>query len=284
MEKEIVLGDRITIPRLGLGTWCLGERPETRAQELEALQAGIKSGVRLLDTAEMYGDGAAEELLGELVGRCDRRQLFLVSKVLPVNAGEKRIGESLDKTLQRLRTDYLDMYLLHWKSSVPLAETVGCMESFVQKGKIRSWGVSNFDVEDMEALLEIPGGEHCAVNQVLYHLGSRGIEVALLPWLEKHHIGVMAYCPLAQGGDLRRELMQNQVLQEIASHYQISVTQLLLLFVLYRKQVIAIPRSGKREHVEEICSAMDMELREEDMKRMDEIFPAPSHRVPLDVV
>lgn len=284
MEREIVLGDGLTIPRLGLGTWCLGERPGTRAQELEALQAGIDCGVRLFDTAEMYGDGAAEELLGELVGKCDRRRLFLVSKVLPMNAGEARIERSLDKTLQRLGTDYLDMYLLHWKSSVPLAETVGCMEALVKRGKIRSWGVSNFDVEDMEALLKIPGGEHCAVNQVLYHLGSRGIELALLPWLEKHHIGLMAYCPLAQGGDLRRELMQNGELQEIASRYQISVTQLLLLFVLHRRQAIAIPRSGNREHVEEICHVMDMELGEEDIQLMDESFPAPSHRVPLDVV
>ena len=284
MQNEIKLKDGTLLPRVGLGTWLLGDKTECRQQEIEALQAGIDMGIKVIDTAEMYGQGRSEQLVGQAISKYDREDIFLVSKVFPHNAGRQSIGKSLQQSLSFLNTDYLDLYLLHWRGSIPLRETVECMEELVAEGKIRRWGVSNFDVDDMEELINIPGGENCAVNQVLYHLGSRGVEYDLLPWLEQHDIPLMAYCPLAQAGDLRAELLGSPELQDIADKYQISVVQLLLAFVLQKKNVLAIPRSGKREHVLANWEIRDLILGQEDLQAIDGVFPAPGRKVPLDVV
>lgn len=284
MQNDIKLKDGTLLPRIGMGTWLLGDKTENRQQEIEALQIGIDMGIKVIDTAEMYGQGRSEQLVGQAISKYDREDIFLVSKVFPHNAGRQSIRKSLRQSLNFLNTEYLDLYLLHWRGSIPLQETVECMEELAAEGMIRRWGVSNFDVDDMEELINIPGGENCAVNQVLYHLGSRGVEYDLLPWLEQHDIPLMAYCPLAQAGDLREELLGSRELQNIADKYQISVVQLLLAFVLQKKNVLAIPRSGKKEHVLANWAVRDLFLEQEDLKVIDEVFPAPKRKVPLDVV
>ncbi len=284
MEKYIQLTNGVMMPRLGMGTWFLGENLHTRESEMEALRTGIEAGMRLIDTAEMYGNGLSEQLIGQVIRDYDRDSLFIVSKVLPGNAGRKRIRKSLNHSLKLLRTDYLDMYLLHWPGSIPLEETVMCMEELAAEGKIRAWGVSNFDTDEMEEVTSVPGGSHCAVNQVLYHLGSRGIEYDLLPWQERHNIPVMAYCPLAQAGSLRNGLVSNKKLLAVADKHEISVMQLLLVFVLQRDSVIAIPRSRKKEHVLENAKVWDVVLDKEDMEIINKEFPAPKRKVPLDIV
>ena len=283
-EEYIKLNDGSKMPRLGMGTWYLGESKAARKQEIEALRAGIQVGCRLIDTAEMYGSGKSEQLIGEAIQGIDRSSLFIVSKVYPHNAGRAHIFDALARTLKNLKTDYLDLYLLHWRGQVPVKETVECMEQLVREGKIRRWGVSNFDTDDMEELFSVKNGNHCAVNQVLFHLGSRGVEYDLMPWLAEHHVPLMAYCPLAQGGDLRRGLLQNQAVQLIAKQRNITAMQVLLAFVLHHENVIAIPRSGKAEHVLENCQAADIELTDEEYRLLDWAFPAPDHKVWLDIV
>lgn len=280
----ITLNNGLSIPRLGMGTWYLGEKLSVREKEIEALQKGIDCGMTLIDTAEMYGNGLSEQLVGQAVKGYRREDLFLVSKVLPQNAGESRIRRSLNHTLRMIRTDYLDLYLLHWRGRIPLAETVRCMEELVKEGKIRAWGVSNFDTDDMEELFAIPGGENCAVNQVLYHLGSRGIEYSLKPWMDANGVALMAYCPLAQAGSLRRELMAHPVLNKIAGVHHITVIQLLLAFVLHKEDVTAIPRSGNAAHVQANAEAMEVRLSEEEWMEIDHVFPAPEYKCCLDIV
>ena len=283
-ENKITLKNGMQMPRLGMGTWMLGEHNTIYQQELKALRAGMDAGFTLIDTAEMYGNGLSEQLIGEAIQGYDREKLFLVSKVYPYNAGRPAIYDSIDQTLRNLKTDYLDMYLLHWRGSIPLEETVDSMEELVKKGKIRSWGVSNLDTSDMKELFSVPNGDHCQVDQVLYHLGSRGIEYDLMPWLEEHQTPVMAYCPLAQAGSLQRSLLKNKEVQKIAKARGITPMQVLLVFVLRKDQVIAIPRSGRTEHVLQNWAVKDVILTDEEYAALDRAFPAPGHKTYLDIV
>lgn len=280
----VKLPDGTPMPRFGMGTWFLGENAATHDEELAALRAGLDAGVTLIDTAEMYGSGAAERLVGEAIRGYDRESLFLVSKVYPHNAGVPEIFESVEASLERLGTDYLDMYLLHWRGAVPLAETVECMEQLVGDGLIRHWGVSNFDVDDLEELFAVPDGERCAVNQDLYHLGSRGVEYAVLPWMRSVGMPLMAYCPLAQAGDLRRGLTNDPAVVEVARRHDATPLQILLAFVLRDPMAIAIPRSGKPEHVLENVHACEIELSDDDLALLSRSFPAPGYPTPLDIV
>jgi diketogulonate reductase-like aldo/keto reductase len=282
-KSSLSLNDGRKMPRLGMGTWYLGQGLHPHDQELAALRAGLDAGIRLIDTAEMYGDGAAESLVGEAISNCRREDLFIVSKVYPHNAGISHIFDSVDATLSRLGTDYLDMYLLHWRGTIPLAETVECMEELVRQGKICGWGVSNFDTSDMRELWDIPGGNHCAVNQDLYHLGSRGVEWDLLPWMRQKNLPLMAYCPLAQAGTLRKGLLESEAVREVASAHGISPTQVLLAFVLRDENVIAIPRSASPRHVLENAATREVELTAEDLSLLDSAFPAPTEKVPLEM-
>lgn len=284
MERTVKLPDQTAVPALGQGTWCLGEQNTTRTQEIEALRAGIDSGMTLLDTAEMYGSGKAETLIGEAIQGYDRNGLFLVSKCYPQNAGRKNIFKSCMASMQRMKTDYIDLYLLHWRGGIPLSETVECMEQLKKEGKIRHWGVSNFDTEDMEELWSVPNGDHCAVNQVLYHIASRGIEYDLLPWLRQRGVPVMAYCPLAQAGDLQRGLYDNPVLKKIAAAHSCSVSQVLLAFVVREKDIIAIPRSSKKEHTLDNAGASEIVLTNAEISMLDQAYPAPNRKVYLDIV
>ncbi len=280
--EYITLKNGDKIPTLGVGTWYLGERKYKT--DLEALRTALDIGVKLIDTAEMYGNGRAEELIGEAIKGYNREELYIVSKVYPQNAGRKNIKKSLMDSMTRMGVDYLDMYLLHWRGSVPLAETVICMEELKREGLIRNWGVSNFDTSDMKELFSVPYGDNCAVNQVLYHLGSRGIDFDLVPWLKNKNVPVMAYCPMAQGGDLNNDLIRNKTLTSIAQKYKISVQELLLKFVTLQDNMIAIPRSGNSEHIKKNWFIKDLNIDEEDIKLMEKEFPKPTRKTYLDIV
>ena len=193
--------------KLGIGTWKMGEIPKNKNEEIASIRYALENGIRLIDTAEMYGNGNSEKLIAESIKDFDREKLYLVSKVLPSNAGEKNIFKSCENSLKNLNVDYLDLYLLHWRGSIPFEETIRCMEKLKKEGKIKNWGVSNMDIDDMQELLSIPNGKNCLVNQVLYHLASKGIEYSLKPLTDKNHITTMAYCPIAQGGRLKNQLL-----------------------------------------------------------------------------
>lgn len=281
---EYVYSDGSTIPRLGQGTWYLGENSSTRKEELAALRTGIEHGMTLIDTAEMYGEGAAEKLVGEAISHYDREQLYLVSKVYPWNAGKNGIIESCENSLRRLKTDYLDAYLLHWRGNIPLEETAECMDALVRQGKIKKWGVSNLDLEDMEELWSGEHGKNCRINQCLYHIASRGVETVLLPWMRKHDMPLMAYCPLAQGGSLRSRLLNNGVLADMAREKDCTVWQLMLAFLLYSEDIIAIPRTSSSRHAAQNAAAAAVRLSPEEMTILNKAFPAPRRREMLDIM
>ena len=283
MKNTVKLSKGAVVPAIGQGTWYIGETASKRAQEIDAIRSGIGAGMTLIDTAEMYGSGLSEELVGEAISSAVRKNLFIVSKVLPSNAGKKNMERSCDATLKRLGTDYLDLYLYHWRGSIALAETVACLEELKAKGKIRAWGVSNFDTSDMDELFALPSGKNCAVNQVLYHLGSRGIEFDLLPWMRRYGVALMAYCPLAQAGTLRRGLFENEIVAAVAQKHGCDVTQVLLAWCIRDGSTIAIPRSSKKEHTLLNAGADTVQLDAEDLADLDKAFPPPTHKMPLDV-
>ena len=283
MKHIVKLKNGAEVPALGLGTWYLGDDAGRRAREIAALRTGIEKGMTLIDTAEMYGGGRSERLVGEAIKGTERGRLFIVSKVLPNNAGRRGIFRSCEESLQRLGTDYLDLYLLHWRGSVPLAETVECMEKLERDGMIRGWGVSNFDTDDMEELRRVKGGDGCLVNQVLYHAASRGIEYSLLPQMRERGVALMAYCPLAQGGSLRRGLFRSRALNDIAARRGATVAQILLAWAVRGGDTIAIPRSSSPEHTAENAGADAIELTAEELAAIDREFAPPRRKEPLDI-
>lgn len=266
------------VPVLGQGTWYLGEGRRPRAEEIAALRLGIDLGMFLIDTAEMYGNGAAEKLIGEAIaGRRD--EVFLVSKVLPGNATRSGTVAACDRSLERLRTDQLDLYLLHWRGVVPLAETLEGFEALMRAGRIRYWGVSNFDVADMEELWRIRGGRDVATDQVLYNLSRRGIEWDLVPWCRERRVPLMAYSPIEQG-----RLLGHPVLQDMAARHGATAAQVALAWVLRHPDVIAIPKAGDPLHVEENRAALDLRLTEQDFALLDRAFPPPTAPRPLEMI
>ncbi|MDT0176713.1 aldo/keto reductase [Enterobacter sp. BRE11] len=283
MDKAIAFDDHTQLPAIGQGTWYMGEEAARRSEEVAALQAGLDVGLTLIDTAEMYAEGGAEIVVGEAL-RGRRDSAFLVSKVYPWNAGEADMVDACERSLRRLGTDRLDLYLLHWRGNVPLEETIRAMETLQQQGKILRWGVSNFDVDDLQELLAEPGGTGCATNQVLYHLASRGIEFDLLPACQQHQMPVMAYCPLAQAGRLRQALFSDATLVEIAQQKGISVAQLLLAWVIRKEGVMAIPKASSQAHVKENAAALHIRLSDDELARINKAFPPPRHKMALDIV
>ncbi|WP_423798543.1 aldo/keto reductase [Neobacillus sp. SAB-20_R2A] len=282
-KRVISLTDGSSVPVLGQGTWNMGENSRAREQEVKALQLGIELGMTLIDTAEMYGNGGTEQVVGEAIkGLRDR--VFLVSKVYPHNAGKNKIAEACENSLKRLQTDHLDLYLLHWRGQIPLEETIEGMEKLKIEGKILRWGVSNFDTEDMDELVASANGTNCITNQVLYHLGSRGIEFDLLPWQKQHQMPIMAYSPIAQGGSLRRQLLRDSTILDIARSHNVQPLQIVLAWCIRSNQVIAIPKAVQPEHVMQNAAAACIELTTEELARLDEVFPAPARKVPLDII
>lgn len=283
MRKKIMLPDGTVIGNMGIGTWYMGDLLSTRNEEIECIRYALDNGINLIDTAEMYGNGNSESLIGEAIRGYERKSLFIVSKVLPSNAGRNRIFKSCENTLKRLGTNYLDMYLLHWRGIVPLDETIECMEELKASGKIKRWGVSNMDIDDMFEITHATKGDQCQVNQVLYHLGSRGIEYSLKPFTDSRNIPTMAYCPLAQGGRLKDKLLRSKSVAKISEKYGMSPIQVLLCFTLSQENMISIPKASKLKHMKENIQCLDIELDEEDMKLLNTEFPTPNKKTPLDI-
>ncbi|MBR8299060.1 aldo/keto reductase [Burkholderia cenocepacia] len=274
----VVLPNGETIPKLGLGTWEMGERPARRADEIAALREGIELGMTLVDTAEMYGDGATEELVGDALAGL-RDDVFLVSKVYPHHASRRGVVAACDASLRRLRTDRLDLYLLHWRGSVPLAETVEGFDALQRAGKIRHWGVSNFDTADMAELVDEAGGGACATNQILYNIARRGPEFDLLPWLADHRIPAMAYSPVDHG-----RLPKRSPLDEIARLRGVSVMRVALAWVLAQPGVFAIPKASRIEHVRDNRAALDVVLSDDERAQLDAYFRPPRSKRALEML
>lgn len=278
MEKIVTFRNKIKLPALGQGTWNMGESVATRAEELRALRRGIELGLAAIDTAELYGEGRSESLVGEAIaGRRDK--VFLISKIVPSHASHKGTIKACENSLKRLQTDYLDLYLLHWKGRLPFEETLEAMLRLQQDGKIRQWGVSNMDVGDLEKIKRLTSGNTCAANEVLYNLTRRGIEFDLIPWCEQEHLPVIAYSPVEQG-----RLLKHPVVMALAEKHKATAAQLALAWVLRKPGILAIPKASTVKHVEENYKSLSLKFTEEDLKELDRIFPAPKQKKRLEMI
>ncbi|RWQ52580.1 aldo/keto reductase [Mesorhizobium sp.] len=266
------------VPVLGQGTWKMGEDARRHADEVNALKLGLDLGMTLIDTAEMYASGGAEEVVADAIaGRRD--EVFLVSKVLPSNASRTGVPAACEASLRHLRTDRIDLYLLHWPGSVPLAETVEAFEALKKAGKIHHWGVSNFDTHEMEELVSLPAGDGVQTNQILYNLSQRGPEFDLAPWSRQRGIPLMAYSPVDQG-----VLARNASLEAIAARHDATPAQLALAWVMAQDGVIAIPKASKQEHIRQNVAALDIELTRDDLAEIDRAFPPPRRKQGLQMI
>ncbi len=280
--KSLRLLDGAVIPRLGLGTWRLGESVRSRAQEVAAIRRAFELGFRLIDTAEMYGEGGAEEVVGEALagtfasGTLRRDELFIVTKVYPQNASASGVARACDRSRKRLRLDLIDLYLLHWRGPHPLAETVAGFEALRASGVIRRWGVSNFDTNDMQELWRLPDGPRCVANQVYYSASQRGIEFDLLPWQREHGVATMAYCPIDQG-----TLAADRRLGEIAQRLGLTAAQVALAWAMRHPDVIAIPKAARENHLRDNLAAAQLELSAAALEAIDELFRPPRRKQPL---
>ena len=279
--RKLRLPGGAQVPALGLGTWRMGESSRARRSEVAAIRRAIELGYRLFDTAEMYGEGGAEEALGEAlgdalrVGDVTRDELFIVSKVYPHNASRAGTQAACERSLKRLQLDHLDLYLLHWRGAHPLTETVAGFERLQAQGRIGQWGVSNFDVDDMAELWRTADGTHCAANQVYYSLSERGIEFDLLPWLREHGVALMAYCPIDQG-----TLARAKALQPLAQRLNATPAQLALAW-LQSREVIAIPKAVQEQHLRDNLAATSLQLDAAALSELDTLFPPPRKKRPL---
>ena len=270
----IPLPDGTPVPVLGQGTWKMGEGERPAREEVAALRLGIDLGMTLIDTAEMYGDGRSEEVVGQAIAG-QRERVFLVTKVYPQNASRKGLPAACERSLRRLGTEVIDLYLLHWRGSVPLAETVTAFEQLRTAGKIRAWGVSNFDADDLAELGDKAGA--CATDQILYNPEYRGPEFDLLPWCRERRLPVMAYSPVGQGGSLLR----HPVIMDIARRHDATPAQICLAWVLRKEGVVAIPKAGDEAHVRANAAALKVRLEVEDLRAIDGAFPPPTTKRPL---
>jgi diketogulonate reductase-like aldo/keto reductase len=277
--RVVRLPDGTEVPALGQGTWHMGERGGAAKAEVAAVKLGIELGMTLIDTAEMYGNGGAEEVVAE-AAQGQRDRLFIVSKVYPHNASRSGVPAACDRSLKRLRTDRIDLYLLHWRGSHPLSETVEAFELLRAAGKIRYWGVSNFDARDMQGLVRLPAGGNCAADQVLYHVGSRGIEYDLLPWCSEHAMPVMAYSPV--GGQGAR-LLRSKALVEVAKRHNATPAQIAIAWTMRHANVITIPKASDPAHVRENAACGAIELSADDLSLIDSEHPPPAGKQSLDI-
>jgi len=280
--RRVALPSGEQVPAFGLGTWNMGDDGASRAEELATLRLGLDSGATLIDTAEMYGDGRSEELVGEAIaGRRD--EAFIVTKVLPENAthnaSRKGTISACERSLQRLKTDRIDLYLLHWRGNVPFAETLEAFAALQKAGKIRYYGVSNLDLADMQEWRKLPGGEGVAANQLLYNLTRRGIEWDLQPWLRERRVPVMAYSPIEQA-----RLLRDQKLKKFAAAQGATPSQVALAWLLSKEGVIVIPKTGKRERLRENLAALEFSLNEKQLSELDRLFPPPTGAQSLDML
>jgi diketogulonate reductase-like aldo/keto reductase len=276
--KTVTLPSGERVPALGLGTWRMGEQRATRKEEIATIQLGLDLGLTLIDTAEMYGEGRAEQLIAEAIG--DRRdQAFLVSKVYPHNASRQATVAACERSLRRLSTERIDLYLLHWRGGVPLAETIEAFQKLQQAGKIRHYGVSNLDLADMQELCSVPGGHAVATNQVLYNLVRRGIEWDLLPWCREKRVPIMAYSPIEQA-----KLTLDKKLADFGRRYGMTAAQAALAWLLANNDIIVIPKTGHRERLKENIGALDYTLTKSQLDELDRLFPPPKGPRPLEML
>ena len=276
--RYIALPSGDDVPVFGQGTWFMGEQRSDVPREIYTLQQGIERGLSLIDTAEMYADGGAELVVGSAIkGRRD--EVFLVSKVLPGNASLKGTITACEASLKRLGTEYIDLYLLHWRGNIPLEETAEAMETLIDQGKIGQWGVSNFDVDDLEELLTIVDSEQLTTNQVLYNLSRRGIEYDMLPWSRTNSMPIMAYSPIEQG-----RLLEHPALTEVAKRHDATPAQIALAWVMRDHNVITIPKASTVEHMQENIGSLAITLRHEDYVTLDAAFPPPQRKTPLEML
>ena len=280
--KKVTINNQV-LPALGIGTWEIGDDPKLRDEEIAAIRAGLDAGLSVIDTAEMYGNGRSEELVGEAIKPYPRAKIFLISKVLPQNASRSKMRQSLQNSLQRLQTDYLDLYLYHWRGMVPLSETVSELQALQNEGLIRSWGVSNFDIDDMQELWHLPEGQNCVVNEDLYNLETRGIEYSLLPWQREHHVPLIAYSPLGRGPKMGSTMMKNEAVLQVAEEHKASAYQILLAWVMQQPDVLAIPKSSSSKHLLSNLKALDIELTPEDLQILEKAYPKPERKEPLAI-
>lgn len=277
--KTVALPDGTAVPALGQGTWHMGENGRRAAAEVAALQLGMSLGLTLIDTAEMYGDGGAEEVVGKAIaGQRDR--VFIVSKVYPHNASRDGVAAACERSLKRLNTDRIDLYLLHWRGGHKLSETVSGFERLRQEGKIRLWGVSNLDVSDMEEIARLPQGGHCTTDQVLYNPDTRGIEFDLLPWCQAHRMPIMAYSPVGQGG----RLLRSQALAAVARRHNASPAQVAIAWSMRSGAVISIPKASDPTHVRDNAAAANLVLTDEDLAEIDAQHPPPRRKQSLGIL
>jgi len=267
---------------LGMGTWRIGEDPAKKASEIKTIKYGLNHGITLIDTAEMYGEGASETLVGEAIQGFDRSKFQLVSKFYPYHATPKLIKQSLENSLKRLQTDYLDMYLLHWRGDTPLEETISGLEDVKKAGYIKDWGVSNFDINDLKELYSLPNGDHCKVNQNLYNIESRGVEYSILPWQAEHDISFMGYSPF--GSDKNAYLHPKEIIGNMAAQKHISAFQLLLAWVIRNNNILSIPKTSSVAHLKDNLGAIDVEFTGDELELLNSYYPAPTAEKPLDVI
>jgi len=276
--QTVTLPSGERVPAFGVGTWQIGDRAALRLEELATIRAALDRGATLIDTAEMYGEGRSETLVGEAI-RGRRDEVFLVSKVYPHNATREGTAAACERSLRRLGTDRLDLYLLHWRGEVPLAETLEGFLALQRAGKIRHFGVSNFDLADMQELWRLSGAHAVAANQLLYNVKRRGIERELLPWLREHHVPVMAYSPIE-----RSELLRNKKLLQFARRHAMTAAQAALAWLLAQGDVIVIPKTGSRARLEENLGALAHRLSAEQLAEIEKSFPAPARARALEML
>jgi diketogulonate reductase-like aldo/keto reductase len=283
--QHVRFADGSTRPALGLGTWRMGESARARSAEVAAVRLALEIGYRVIDTAEMYGEGGAEQVVGQALaeslraGSVKREQVFVVSKVYPHNASRDGVRAACERSRRRVGLDHIDLYLLHWRGEHALAETVAGFEALISQGHIRRWGVSNFDLTDMEELLGVDGGAACAANQVYYSVGERGAGFELLPWLQRHGMPLMAYCPIDQG-----RLAGDAALAEVARRHGATASQVALAWAMQQAGVMAIPKAVREAHLRENFAAASLRLTAEDLAEIDARFPPPKRRSALAMV
>jgi diketogulonate reductase-like aldo/keto reductase len=276
---DVSFADGEKVPALGMGTYRMGESARSREQEIATLQLGLDSGLRVIDTAEMYADGGAERVVGAALRGGRRERAFVVTKVLPSNAGRRGVVAACERSLARLAIERIDLYLLHWRGATPLAETVEAFERLVQQGRIARWGVSNFDVGDLRDLYELGSGSRCAANQVYYSASRRGVEFDLLPLLRERAVPLMAYCPLDEG-----RILGDRTLAAIGRRHAVDTAQVALAWLLASPGVIAIPKAGREEHLRRNLAAAGLKLDAEDLEQIDRRWPPPAGKQGLAIV
>lgn len=282
MMKTVTINQQ-KLPALGIGTWEMGNSAAAEKEEIKAIQVGLDAGLRVIDTAEMYGNGRSESLVGQAIKPYQRSDLFLISKVLPQNASAAKMQQSVENSLKRLQTDYLDLYLYHWRGMVPLEETVATLQSLQEKGYFRAWGVSNFDIADMEELWQLPNGKNVAANEDLYNLETRGIEYSLLPWQRKHHLPLIAYSPLGRGPKMGSRMTQDPAVMAVAQKHGATPFQILLAWVMQQPDVLAIPKSSSSKHLLSNLKALEINLTPDDLAILTKAYPKPTKKEPLAI-